>query len=44
MGIGTQKSWDLLVQSWNYFYNNMNNFINFCNEITAGELLDDKKK
>ena len=43
MGIGTQKSWDLLVQSWNYLYNNMKNFINFCNEITAGELLDDKK-
>ena len=40
MGIGTEKSWDLLVQSWTFLYNSMNNFFQFCNEICTEELIE----
>ena len=40
VGIGTEKSWDLLVQSWECFYNNMNIFIQFCNEICTTEIME----
>ena len=47
VGIGTEKSWDLLVQSWDCLHNNMNIFIKFCNEICTSEIIDssyDKKE
>ena len=33
LGIGTEKSWDLLITSWTYLYNTMNNFFQFYQEV-----------
>ena len=33
MGIGTKKSWDLLITSWTCLYNTINNFFQFYQEI-----------
>ena len=33
LGIGTEKSWDLLITSWTYLYNTMNNFSQFYQEV-----------
>ena len=38
MGIGTEKSWNLLVQSWNSLYYQMTNFTKFCQETCIREL------
>ena len=40
LGLGTEKSWDLLINSWNYLYNTMNNFFQFYQEI---EMIDVKE-
>ena len=40
LGIGTEKSWDLLITSWNYLYNTMNNFFQFFQEIIMSDLKD----
>ena len=40
LGIGTEKSWDLLIQSWNYLYNSLNSFLQFCIDISSDELKD----
>ena len=40
MGIGAEKSWDLLITSWNYLYNTMNNFFQFFQEIIMSDLKD----
>jgi hypothetical protein len=40
LGIGTEKSWDLLIQSWNYLYNSLNSFMQFCIDISSDELKD----
>ena len=45
IGIGTEKSWDLLIQSWGLLYNSMNSFMLFCQEIckeNLNEILNDK--
>ena len=38
MGIGTERSWDLLIQSWNFLYNCMNNFTYFCKDLLNEDL------
>ena len=44
VGIGTEKSWDLLVQSWECFCNNTNIFIQFCNEICTTKIMENSKE
>ena len=41
LGIGTEKSWDLLVQSWNNLYNCLNSFMQFCKDVCTDELKED---
>ena len=38
LGLGTDKSWDLLITSWTYLYNTMNNFYQFYQEISTNDL------
>ena len=38
IGIGTEKSWDLLIQNWGVLYNCMNSFMIFCKEICKENL------
>jgi len=40
LGIGTEKSWDLLITGWTHLYNTMNNFFQFFQEIGMNDLKD----
>ena len=40
LGIGTEKSWELLITSWTYLYNTLNNFFQFYQEIGINDLKD----
>ena len=47
IGIGTEKSWDLLIQSWGLLYNCMNSFMLFCQEIckeNLNEIINEKNE
>ena len=38
LGLGTEKSWELLISSWTYLYNTLNNFFQFYQEIGINDL------
>ena len=38
LGIGTEKSWDLIITSWTLLHNTMNNFFQFYQEIGMTDL------
>ena len=38
LGIGTEKSWELLITSWTNLYNTFNNFYQFYQEIGINDL------
>ena len=40
LGIGTEKSWDLLITGWTHLHNTMNNFFQFFQEIGKNDLKD----
>ena len=44
LGIGTDRSWDLLVQSWSYLCSSMNTFMQFCQDIYSGELSENSNE
>jgi len=44
LGIGTEKSWDLLIQSWNYLCSSLNTFMQFCDEVYKGELKENSER
>ena len=38
LGIGTEKSWDLLIQNWSFLYHYMNIFSDFCKDLLKEDL------
>ena len=38
LGLGTEKSWDLLITSWTYLHNTMHNFYQFFQELGMNDL------
>ena len=40
LGLGTEKSWDLLITSWTYLHNTMHNFYQFFQELGMNDLND----
>ena len=44
LGIGTEKSWDLLIQSWNYLCSSLNTFMQFCDEVYKDELKENSER
>ena len=43
LGIGTEKSWDLLISSWTCLYNTINSFFQFYQEIGMIDLKENSK-